>query len=106
MKRPWVCALHHAAGHAEHGGRLYLVMKLYAGSLEEHLRQTGPLEPQRIVEFGLQLALTARPPSPRTPPPAGLPLTSSPRLTSVRLAPPPATLARPPSSCHRCVLLW
>jgi hypothetical protein len=29
-------------GHAEHGGRLYLVMKLYAGSLDEHLRQVFP----------------------------------------------------------------
>ena len=29
-------------GNAEHGGRLYLVMKLYAGSLDEHLRQVFP----------------------------------------------------------------
>ena len=45
-------------GHAEHGGMLYLVMKLYGGSLDEHLRQTGPLEPRKVVEFGLQLAHT------------------------------------------------
>ena len=45
-------------GHAEHGGKLYLVMKLYGGSLDEHLRQTGPLEPRKVVEFGLQLAHT------------------------------------------------
>ena len=45
-------------GHAEHGGRLYLVMKLYGSSLDEHLRQTGPLAPRKVVELGLQLVHT------------------------------------------------
>ena len=47
-------------GSAEHDGRLYLVMKLYDGSLDAHLRQTGPLDPLKVIEFGLQLAHTVR----------------------------------------------
>ena len=55
-------------GNAEHGGRLYLVMKLYGSSLEAHLRQTGPLEPRKVLEFGLQLAHTVRTRSKSSPP--------------------------------------
>jgi hypothetical protein len=55
-------------GDVEHDGRLYLVMKLYGSSLEEHLRQTGPLEPRKVFEFGLQLAHTVRTPSKHSPP--------------------------------------
>eukprot|EP01050_Picozoa_sp_SAG11_P023462 SAG11_NODE_4721_length_1793_cov_1.502952_2_plen_387_part_00 len=45
-------------GAVEDAGRLYLIMKLYDCSLDEHLRQTGPLAPAVVLDFAMQLAQT------------------------------------------------
>ena len=45
-------------GSAEHAGQLFLVMKRYASSLDEHLRQTGPLDALKVIELGLQITHT------------------------------------------------